>query len=98
TVLALLNDPGAGIPAAEGGATSWMFDAMQLRRWNISESKLPAGSLVLNREVPAWRRYLWTFLATVALVTAQGVIIGALLVQRRNRRRIEVALRHSEEK
>lgn len=99
TVLTLLNDPGAaGIPAAEGDATSWMFDAMQLRRWNISEAKLPAGSLVLNREVPAWRRYLWTFLATVALVTAQGVIIGALLVQRRNRRRIEVALRNSEEK
>ena len=99
TVLALLNDPGgAGIPAAEGDATSWVFDATQLRRWNISESQLPAGSLVLNREVPVWRRYLWTFLAIVVLVTAQAVIIGALLVQRRNRRRIEAALRNSEEK
>jgi signal transduction histidine kinase len=74
------------------------FDAVQLRRWNISESKLPAGSVVLNRELPVWRRYLWTLLATVVLVTAQGVIISALLVQRRNRRRIEAALRLSEEK
>jgi signal transduction histidine kinase len=75
-----------------------MFDDVQLRRWNVAESQLPAGSLVLNRELPAWRRYLWTLLATVVLVTAQGVIIGALLVQRRNRRRIEAALRLSEEK
>ena len=75
-----------------------VFDAPQLRRWNIAESRLPHGSLVLNRELPLWRRYLWTLLATVLLVTVQGAIIGALLVQRRNRRRVEAALRTSEEK
>jgi len=97
--LRVLNDPGAATVAQpKGVATRWMYDAVQLRRWNISESKLPAGSLVLNRELPSWRRYLWTLLATVALVTVQGVIIGALLVQRRTRRRIEAALRLSEEK
>ena len=99
TVLAVLNDPAAaGIPAPEGDATSWMFDAAQLRRWSISESKLPAGSLVLNRELPAWRRYLWPLVGASLLVAAQGAIIGALLVQRRTRRRVEVALRLSEEK
>ena len=98
-VLAVLNDPGAaGIPAPEGDATRWMFDAAQLRRWSISESKLPAGSLVLNRELPAWRRYLWPLVGASLLVAAQGAIIGALLVQRRTRRRVEVALRLSEEK
>ena len=66
----------------------WMFDAAQLRRWNIPEAKLPAGSLVLNRELPAWRQYLWALLAAALLVAAQGAIIGALLVQRRNRRRV----------
>jgi signal transduction histidine kinase len=75
-----------------------MFDERQLRRWNVSESQLPAGSVVLNREVPVWRRYLWTFLGTAALVTVQGVIIGTLLVQRRSRRRVEAALRLSEQK
>ena len=99
TALRVLNDPGAaGVAQAEGVATRWMFDAVQLQRWNISESKLPAGSIVLNRELPLWRRNLWTLLAMFLLVTAQGWIIGALLVQRRNRRRVQAALRDSEEK
>jgi signal transduction histidine kinase len=97
-VLHTLDNPDAVDLSPREPPTRWMFDDVQLRRWNVAESQLPAGSLVLNRELPAWRRYLWTLLATVVLVTAQGVIIGALLVQRRNRRRIEAALRLSEEK
>jgi hypothetical protein len=64
----------------------------------ISEATLPPGSVVLNRELPAWRRYLWTLVGMFLLVTVQGGIISALLVQRRNRRRIEAALRSSEAK
>ena len=97
-VLHTLDNPDAVDLSPREPPTRWMFDDVQLRRWNVSESQLPAGSLVLNRELPAWRRYLWTLLATVVLVTAQGVIISALLVQRRNRRRVEAALRLSEEK
>jgi signal transduction histidine kinase len=98
-IMRVLNNPGApNHPQVETAAGQWVFDAVQLRRWNIDESRLPAGSLVLNRELPAWRRYFWTVVATVLLVTAQGAVIGALLVQRRNRRRVEAALRLSEEK
>lgn len=93
-----LDTPGAVDLSPQAPPTRWMFDHAQLRRWNVPESKLPAGSLVLNREPPAWRRYLWTLLGTVALVAVQGVIIGALLVQRRTRRRAEAALRTSEER
>jgi signal transduction histidine kinase/ABC-type uncharacterized transport system substrate-binding protein len=96
-VFRVLENPAAPPPPV-GVHSQVMFDAVQLRRWNIAESRLPAGSLVLNRELPVWRRYLGTVLATVALVAVQGAIIGALLVQRRNRRRIEAALRLSEEK
>jgi signal transduction histidine kinase len=96
-VFRVLENPGEPPPHVDV-QSQLMFDAVQLRRWNVSESKLPAGSIVLNRELPAWRRYLWTVLATVATVAVQGAIIGALLVQRRNRRRIEAALRLSEEK
>lgn len=95
----VLNDPdAANLSPAETAAARWMFDAIQLRRWNISESRLPPGSLVLNRELPVWRRYLRPILATCLLVVLQGAIIGGLLVQRRKRRRVEVALRESEEK
>jgi len=97
-VVRTLDNPSAIEPQPKEAATRWMFDDVQLRRWKISESQLPIGSVVTNRELPVWRRYLWTVLATVALVAVQGAIIGALLVQRRNRRRIAAALRLSEEK
>jgi signal transduction histidine kinase len=98
TVRRLLDNPGATpIVRPPDAATRWMFDATQLRRWNIAESRLPAGSLVVNREVPGWRRYLWTIIATCLLMAAQGAIIGALLIQRRHLRRVEGALRTSEE-
>jgi signal transduction histidine kinase len=97
-VLRALDMPDAMVLSPEEPPTRWMFDDVQLRRWKISESQLPGGSVVLNRELPVWRRYLWTVVATVALVTGQGAIIGALLVQRRTRRRVEAALRLSEEK
>lgn len=99
-VLDQLNGHAVSTPAAvqRAATTRWTFDARQLRRWNVPESSLPAGSLVLNRDVPIWRRYLWPILATLMLVLVQGTIIGALLVQRRQRRRVEGALRRSEEK
>jgi signal transduction histidine kinase len=97
-VLRALDTPDAVDLSPEEPPTRWMFDDVQLRRWNISESQLPAGSVVLNRELPAWRRYLWELVATALLVAAQGTIIGALLVQRRNRRRVEIALQESEGK
>jgi signal transduction histidine kinase/ABC-type uncharacterized transport system substrate-binding protein len=95
-VLSVLDDPAAPPPQISV-RSQLTFDAVQLRRWNIDESRLPAGTLVLNRELPVWRRYLRPILATCLLVALQAAIISALLVQRRQRRRVEVALRESEE-
>jgi len=97
-VLHTLDKPDVVDASLEEPPTRWMFDDVQLRRWNVSESKLPTGSIILNRELSAWRRYLWPIVAAALLVSLQGTIIGALLVQRRNRRRVEVALRESEGK
>jgi len=97
-VVHTLDNPDAVNLPPEEPPTRWMFDDVQLRRWNVSESQLPAGSVVLNRELPAWRRYLWPLVATTLLVALQGAITGTLLVQRRTRRRAEAALRLSEEK
>jgi signal transduction histidine kinase len=92
----LASPPGTRIPPLEDAGVRWMFDARQLERWNIRESQLPPGSLVLNREPPAWRRYLWPIVGACVLLAAQGAIIGALLVQRRQRRRVSAALLESE--
>src|SRR6185436_5586674 len=40
------------------------FDARQLKRWGLSENRLPAGSVVLFREPTIWGEYrtyiIWT--------------------------------------
>ncbi len=97
-VLRALDSPGAANASQVEAPVRCVFNAPQLRRWNIAESKLPVGSLVMNREVPVWRRYLWPIAATFLLMARQGAIIGGLLMQRRQRRRVEVSLRKSEEK
>lgn len=64
-----------------------MFDARQLRRWNISESVLPAGSRVYFKEPTFWELYKWRILIVVALLALQTLFIAGLLIERRRRRR-----------
>lgn len=78
--------------------TSPLFDARQLTRFGISESSLPAGSVVLFREPTLWTRYRSYIIATGVLLALQTLLIAGLLVQRARRRRIEAALRESEER
>jgi signal transduction histidine kinase len=67
----------------------WMFDARQLARWGIHESRLPVGSVVLFRE-PSWfQRNKNATLIGLAVLVLQAVAIVALLIERRSRRRIE---------
>ena len=70
--------------------SSWQFDWRQLRRWNIDERALPAGSAILHRELSVWQRYQWTILGIAVALSFQMLIIGALLVQRDARKRAEM--------
>jgi signal transduction histidine kinase len=70
--------------------SSWLFDWQQLRRWNISERSLPAGSVVLNREASAWQRHRWAIVGIAGMLSFQMLIIGALLVQRDARKNAEM--------
>ena len=74
------------------------FDARQLSRWGISEARLPAGSVVLFREPTFWTRYRPYIIGTGGVLAIQTLLIAALLVQRARRRRVEAALRESEER
>jgi len=74
------------------------FDARQLKRWGISESRLPPGSNVLFREPTLWSQYRYYIVATGIVLAAQTLLINTLLVQRARRRRMEHALRESEER
>jgi signal transduction histidine kinase len=69
------------------------FDARQLQRWRIPESRLPAHSTIVFRQPSALERYRVYVLGGAVVFAAQLVLIGGLLIQRTLRRRAEDALR-----
>ena len=75
-----------------------MFDWHQLRRWNISEQRLPPGSIVRFKEATYWEQHYRIIVTAVSLCLLEALLIVALLVQLRRRRRAESALRESEQR
>jgi signal transduction histidine kinase len=71
-------------------------DWRQLRRWNIDEARVPAGTLVRFRDPSVWDRYKVYIVGALILMVTQTVLITALLVQRARRRQAETQLRGSE--
>jgi PAS domain S-box-containing protein len=84
------------IPVTSIDSYSYQFDWRQLRRWKISESSLPAGSVIHFREPSLLERYRGYVIGGAVVVGAQMFLIGGLLIQRSRRQRAEGALRHSE--
>jgi signal transduction histidine kinase len=96
--LRILNgeSPGAiKTPPQERGAPT--FDWRELQRWDVSESRLSAGSVVRFRNPGAWDRFKWVIIGSASALVAQAALIVGLVVQRSRRRRTEHALRLSYE-
>jgi PAS domain S-box-containing protein len=73
-----------------------MFDWRQLRHWNLSESALPKGSIVINKEPTLWD-FRYYIIGGLAFVIAQFFLIAGLLVQKRRKRSAEESLRQKTE-
>ena len=69
------------------------YDWRELRRWGISETRLPPGSEILFREPNIWQRYRWQMLMIAAVFLVQAGLISGLLHERRRRRFAEVESR-----
>ena len=80
------------LPVVDGGKTVYMFDDRELRRWGLSASRLPAGSIVRYEEVSLWSLYRWNIVGAGALVAALALLSAGLLVERTGRRRAELSL------
>ena len=74
-----------------------MFDWRALKRWGISESRLPPGSVVRFREPTLWEQYRWYIVAALAIIAIQAVLIADLLLQHTRRRRSERDLQRNRE-
>jgi C4-dicarboxylate-specific signal transduction histidine kinase len=61
------------------------YDWRELQRWNISESRLPAGSEIYFRPPSPWDQYRWQITAGLAALLLQTAIITWLVIERRRR-------------
>jgi signal transduction histidine kinase len=68
------------------------YDWRELQRWNISEARLPPGSVIEFRQPMVWQQYRWHVVSAVGLIAAQMTLIVTLLVQRRRRREAQADL------
>jgi signal transduction histidine kinase len=84
------------IPVAAVDLNVSQVDWHQLRRWRISEARVPAGTLIRFREASGWDRYKFYILTALAVLLAQSLLIVGLLVQRIRRRQAEEQVRGSQ--
>ena len=85
------------VARSEIGQSIPMFDWRELRRWNISERRVPPGGVMLFREATYWEKNHWLILGVVAASLIEGLLIAVLFVQLRRRRQVEAFLRESEQ-
>ena len=71
-----------------------IFDWRELRRWGITENKLPRESLIRFRELTLWDRHKWRILGMVVLFLVETTFILGLLIQRRKLRKLYTELQH----
>lgn len=85
------------IPVIIKSTNPYMFDYQQLDRWGISLSALPEGSIVINKPFSIYdeyKRYIWSVVAIFILLV---VFVAFLTANIQHRKRVEEALRESEE-
>ena len=91
---ALSGDEPSGGPV-EVPTNKVLFDWRQLRRWGISESKLPQGSEIWFRQPSAWDQYKTSILAITGAILVQALLIALLIHERQYRRRAERTARET---
>ena len=89
-VARILNgESAANIPVVTTNFNTPVFDARKLKQWSISESSLPAGSVVLFRQLNAWDLYRWQIVTIATIIPLQSLIIWWLYYEHRRRRAAE---------
>jgi signal transduction histidine kinase len=73
--------------------TIMAFDARQLERWGVSESRLPANAVVQFRPPSLWRDYRPQVIAALVIGIVQLLLILGLLIEHRRRQGAERSAR-----
>ena len=84
------------LPWASIDTTASLYDWRQLQRHGIDEALLPPGSEVLFREATIWDLYRSYIVGVAILVAVQSLSIIGLVLNLRQRKKAEAALRASQ--
>lgn len=87
----LNGTPAQDIPV-DSAASLPMFDWRELKRFGLSETNLPNGSVIRFKEFTLWQQHKWRIVLVVGLLVLQTLIITTLLLERGRRRRAREAL------
>jgi signal transduction histidine kinase len=88
----LRGETPAAIPLVFRKANPVIVDGRQLARWHINEGRLPADTQIRYRQLSVWEEHRTGITITIVIIVAQGLMIGALMLQRRRLRRAQVTL------
>jgi PAS domain S-box-containing protein len=77
---------------------TFLFDWQQLKRWGVSEAKLPKESIFLNRSASFWDQYKRYIIGVIFFMLAQSILIILLLLQIRQRKKAEEELKEYSER
>jgi PAS domain S-box-containing protein len=86
------------IPVIEDSNFQVQVDWRALQHWHISESALPAGSVILYRPPSLWQSYRKYVIAVTVVIAILLLLIVGLLWERLRKRKVEAALRESEKR
>jgi PAS domain S-box-containing protein len=73
----------------ENAPTVIAFDWRELRRWQIAENSLPAGSVVRFAETSFWELYKWRIIGLIGAIIVEALLIAWLLLSQYRRRSVE---------
>ena len=94
----LTGESPGNIPFSEYDTIVTMFDGRELKRWGISESSLPVGSVIKYREVSLWDEHRWQIIGAVAFAFLETILIVALVFNLRKSRLTQKKLLSSEQR
>jgi len=94
----LNGKPVQSIPIQTQSPNALLFDYTQMRRFGITEADLPAGGIILNRPFSFYREYKPEIWLSMGFVSVLMALLALMAMNILRRRRVEVALRASEER
>jgi len=79
----------AHVPTEKVVAAEYIFDWRELKRWGISEDRLPAESRIEFRQPTIWETHRGQIVGGTLLILLQALLISLLLANRRRLRQAE---------